>query len=382
MLDFGALPPEINSARMYSGPGSGPMMAAAAAWNALAAQLSASAAAYGSVVSELTAAGWSGPASLSMATAAAPYVAWLHSTAAQAEQTGAQAMAAAAAYELAFAMTVPPPVIAANRSLLMTLVATNFFGQNAPAIAATEAHYAEMWLQDAAAMYGYAGSSAAASQLTPFTPPQPTTDPAGLAAQSGAVAHAVSNGAAAHSTTVTQLLSTMAAPAQAPAPPSAPSPLVLLGPVERIPNVLNTALSFTSAATSGRNILIQNARMAFQEAQDAEKSAAAGGRLVSSTPVRLSGPTVSAVSAGMGRATMVGSLSAPPSWATAAPEIRTVALALPESGVAAAPAAATGMPPVPGSTFSQSVLGMLSPRGFDGPREKSKPVIVRSPAAG
>ena len=53
-------------------------------------------------------------------------------------------------------MTVPPPVIAANRAQLMALIATNFFGQNTPAIAATEAHYSEMWVQDATAMYGYA----------------------------------------------------------------------------------------------------------------------------------------------------------------------------------------------------------------------------------
>ena len=37
-FDFGALPPEINSIRMYTGPGSGPMMAAAAARNNLAAE--------------------------------------------------------------------------------------------------------------------------------------------------------------------------------------------------------------------------------------------------------------------------------------------------------------------------------------------------------
>ncbi|WP_202864144.1 PPE family protein [Mycobacterium sp. MFM001] len=356
-MDFGVLPPEINSARMYAGPGSGPMLAAAAAWDALAVQLSASAAGYGSVVSELAGAGWLGPASSSMAAAAAPYVAWLHSTAAQAEQTAAQAKAAAAAYEFAFAMTVPPPVIAANRSLLMTLIATNFFGQNAPAIAATEANYAEMWLQDAAAMYGYAGSSLAASRLTPFTPPKPTTDPAGVVAQSVAVAKA-------------------AAPLQAPAPPSAPSPLLLVGTLERIPNVLNTVLSFTNAAMSGRNILITNERLAFQQAQDAERGAEFG-RLVSTAPVRLGGSAVRAVSAGMGRGTVVGSLSVPPNWATAAPEIRTVALALPDT-----PAEAINMPQIPGSAFSQSVLGTLSRQGFDGPRAKSKPVIVRSPAAG
>ena len=55
-------------------------------------------------------------------------------------------------------MTVPPPVIAANRTQLMSLTATNFFGQNTPAIAATEAQYSEMWAQDAAAMYGYAAN--------------------------------------------------------------------------------------------------------------------------------------------------------------------------------------------------------------------------------
>jgi PPE-repeat protein len=59
-----------------------------------------------------------------------------------------------AAYEAAFAMTVPPPVIAANRALLLMLVATNFLGQNTPAIMATEAEYAEMWAQDAGAMSG------------------------------------------------------------------------------------------------------------------------------------------------------------------------------------------------------------------------------------
>ncbi|MGH3553089.1 MAG: PPE family protein, partial [Mycobacterium sp.] len=116
-MDFGALPPEINSGRMYSGPGSGPMLAAAAAWDGLAAELGFAAAGYGSVISELTSAPWVGPASASMVAAAAPYVNWLSATAAQAEQTASQARAAVAAYEAAFAMTVPPPVIAANRVL-------------------------------------------------------------------------------------------------------------------------------------------------------------------------------------------------------------------------------------------------------------------------
>jgi len=87
--------------------------------------------------------------------------------------------------------TVPPPVIAANRSLLMSLIATNFLGQNTPAIMATEAHYAEMWAQDATAMFGYAASSATASRVTPFTEPPQTTNPAAAGGQAAAVAHAV-----------------------------------------------------------------------------------------------------------------------------------------------------------------------------------------------
>ena len=118
-----------------------------------------------------------------MVSAVVPYVSWLSAVAALAEETASQGRAAAAAYETAFAMTVPPPVIAANRVLLATLVATNFFGQNTPAIMATEAQYMEMWAQDAAAMYGYAAASATASELAPFTSPPNTTTPDGVADQ-------------------------------------------------------------------------------------------------------------------------------------------------------------------------------------------------------
>ena len=201
-MDYGALPPEINSARMYAGPGAGSMLAAASAWDGLAADLNSTAASYGSVISGLTGGSWQGAASTSMAAAAAPYVTWMSATAAQAEQAASQARAAAAAYEAAFAMTVPPTVVAANRAQLMALMATNFLGQNTAAIMATEAHYGEMWAQDAAAMYGYAASSAAASTLAPFTPPKSTTNPAGLTGQSAAVAQAAGATAGSHAQTV------------------------------------------------------------------------------------------------------------------------------------------------------------------------------------
>ncbi|MGH3969700.1 MAG: PPE family protein, partial [Mycobacterium sp.] len=106
-MDFAALPPEINSGRMYAGPGPGPMLTAAAAWDGLATDLDSTANSYASVVSGLTSGPWLGPSSIAMAAAAAPYVAWLRAAAAQAEQAGAQANAAVAAYEAAFAMTVP-----------------------------------------------------------------------------------------------------------------------------------------------------------------------------------------------------------------------------------------------------------------------------------
>ncbi|OCB37690.1 hypothetical protein A5676_17040 [Mycobacterium malmoense] len=201
-MDFASLPPEVNSGLMYAGPGAGPMLAAAAGWDALAAQLEATASGYAAELAALTGLAWSGPSSLLMTAAVTPYVEWLTSVAAQAVQTAAQAYSAAAAYEAAFAMTVPPPVIAANRAQLMALIATNFLGQNAPAIAATETQYMEMWVQDATAMYGYAAASESASTLTPFDEPPQTTNPAGQDAQAQTVAQA----AAQNTTGVTQQL--------------------------------------------------------------------------------------------------------------------------------------------------------------------------------
>ncbi|MGO9151684.1 PPE family protein [Mycobacterium sp.] len=211
MLDYGALPPEINSGRMYSGPGSGPLMAAASAWDSVAAELGTAATGYNSVIAELTSSPWLGPASLAMMSAVTPYVSWISAAAAQIEETASQARAAAAAFETAFTFTVPPPVIAANRVLLATLVATNFFGQNTPAIAATEAQYMEMWAQDAAAMYGYAGSSAMATELSRFIDPPNTTTAGAAGSQSAAVAQASATPAGESAQTVASAVSELVA---------------------------------------------------------------------------------------------------------------------------------------------------------------------------
>ncbi|CAJ1510147.1 PPE family protein, SVP subgroup [[Mycobacterium] holstebronense] len=174
-MNFAALPPEVNSGLMYTGAGSGPIRAAATAWKTMAAELESAANNYRTIIAELTDQTWQGPSATAMAAAATPYAAWMSTTATKASHAGTQAAAAAVAYETAYAMTVPPAVIAANRTQLATLVATNFLGTNTAAIAATEAHYSEMWAQDATAMYAYATNATAATQLPTFTAPADAT---------------------------------------------------------------------------------------------------------------------------------------------------------------------------------------------------------------
>jgi PPE-repeat protein len=352
-MDFGALPPEVNSGRMYTGLGSGSMLVAAAAWGGLAAQLRSTAASYSSAISGLTA-DWQGPSSVAMAAAATPYAGWMNATAAQAEQTAAQARAAATAYETAFTAMVPPPVIAANRALLASLSATNIFGQNTAAIAATEAQYAGMWAQDAAAMYGYAGQSAAASQVTPFTSPPQTTDPGGPAAQSAAVAQAPG---ASLMSGVTSALQSLASPTAAD-PPSLQTLLTSL-----LPLLIGADLFEVTGPASlpARNALIANtfgfglAARGFQTGE-LPVPLVPGVLYPPIADLAAAESAASAVTAGVGRAGLVGALSAPPSWAAATPVVRLAASVLQGTGPAAVPLVATvGQ----GNVFGQMALSSL-----------------------
>jgi PPE-repeat protein len=167
-MNFSVLPPEVNSARMHVGAGSGPILAAAAAWDGLADELGSAATSFGSVTSGLAGESWQGAASAAMTSVAARYVGFLSTAATQAGAAATQAKAAAAAFEAARGATVHPALVSANRTNLVSLVISNLFGQNAPAIAAAEAEYEQMWAQDVEAMAGYhAGASAAATQLGP-----------------------------------------------------------------------------------------------------------------------------------------------------------------------------------------------------------------------
>ncbi len=392
-MDFGIYPPEINSGRMYTGPGSGPMMAAAQAWGSLADELYTAASGYQSVVSELTDGAWSGPSSASMSAAAGSYVEWLSATAAQAEQTAAQARAAAAGYEAAFAMTVPPPEIAANRSLLAVLVATNFFGHNTPAIAATEAQYAEMWAQDAVAMYGYAGSSAAATVLTPFTSPDQNTDPGGTASQAAAVSQAAGTSAGNVQSTISTVPQALSAAARRTGPIE-PAELPERGVrPDNIffgaPGALASFSDRPAGAAGDHRSSIRDWRLpdrcqyrqVHQRLGRAKRSGRATRRRAGRTfPATLSNvpPGVAPWSASMGEANMVGGLSVPSGWTVAAPEIRSVAKASPltSPGAAAAPATEAAS----ANTFNQMGLAGMAGQAMAGPpaaidsQDSGKPV--------
>src|ERR1700733_2666990 len=191
-MSFSLIPPEINSALMYQGAGSGPLLEAATAWDGLAADLEATATQYQTAVTNLTTGAWLGPSSAHMDAAAEPYIAWLQSTAAEAAQTRAQAKAAAGAYQTAYARMWPPPVITANRAELTPLVSNNFLGQNTGAIAQNEAEYLDMWIQDALGMDTYNMNSTGASSGLPAqtAAPMVTSGSNALAAAPAAAAPA------------------------------------------------------------------------------------------------------------------------------------------------------------------------------------------------
>jgi PPE-repeat protein len=385
MLDFAALPPEINSGLMYAGPGSGPMLTAAAAWDVLATELYSTAASYGSVISDL-ASGWLGPSSIAMVAAATPYVSWISATAGQAAATGAQAKAAVAAYEAAFAMTVPPPVIAANRALLMMLIATNFFGQNTPAIMATEAHYMEMWAQDAAAMYGYQAASQTASTFTPFMSPLLTTNPAGLGAQGAAVAQATATPAGTSAQTVAPLTTAMSTPVAAALPNAGLTSTASSMSSTSSSSLLTTLTSSSTALTSGTGLASGMGSGASMPTSGISMIGPAGALMRSVSPVAsifgnqfpafgsalgsgfgsgtgaFGAPGMgTAVTAGVGRAASVGMLSVPQSWASAAPAFSQVGSALPgTSGLGATPAIGAGGP---GGTLGGMPMAANAQRG-------------------
>jgi PPE-repeat protein len=388
-MDFGIYPPEINSSRMYAGAGSGPMLAAAEAWNGLAAELHSAANSYQSVISGLTAGPWLGPASASMTAAAASYIAWLNATAVQAEETAAQAKAAASAYQTAFMSIVPPQTVAANRSRLTTLIATNVFGRNTQAIAAAEAQYAQMWAQDSTAMYGYAASSASATSLTPFNPPQQNTNPGGSANQAAAASQATGTAVGNAQSTVSsaqQAFSAVPNALQSAATSAQTTPTDVLDllsdlisifvdlPADLatfaidipagVVSVISFPLDIVGAGTGLHTDKIVSGWKGEQPwpGDGPAPVEAFPARLLNLPAGTLPPPTLSA---GLGEANTVGALSVPPTWAVATPAVKPISYtlpALPATAASAAPAAEAGS----GSTLSQMALAGMAGRAMAG----------------
>jgi PPE-repeat protein len=333
---------------MYAGPGAGPLLAAATAWDEAANELHTTAADFASVISALTTEPWLGPSSTSMTAAAAPQVAWLNTTAAQATQTSAQAKAAAVAYESAYAATVHPSVVASNRAQLSSLIATNLLGQNTPAIAATEVAYSEMWAQDVAAMYGYAGASQAASKVTPFTPPEQTINQGGLTARSAAAAQAAGTSAG---TTHTALSSMSAVPNALQTLTSSSSGLSAFSDFT---NPYDLASLGSGLLGNGVGLIGLSGAAGFISKAEDKFSGALTGSNVGSAPAASAamlggGAAASAsrpaetVSAGMGGADSLGKLSVPEGWAKEAPQLRLTALESPSPSAVPATRPGTGL---------------------------------------
>lgn len=398
MLDFGALPPEINSGLMYAGPGSASMMGAASGWNTLAAELNSAAIAYDRVVNTLSSEEWLGQASASMAQAATPYVEWMRTTAAAAEHAASQAMSAATAFETALATIVPPPAIAANRLNLAQLLSTNVLGQNTPAIAALEAQYGEMWAADSATMYNYAGRSANISAVKPFASAPDMTNPAGMANQTASVTAATgtSAGTAQNSlhTAMSQITSALGtlSTGMAAAEPADPVKSALssglvgyLGDIFTFYAPFSTTfyntegLPFFSAGIANTFMTIAKTAGSFGGAA-AAPSAAAVPQAVPPPPALGLGLAGGGgpVAGTLGHAASVGRLSVPPVWGEHVPGQPNHGALLPVSNIREAPDAGAG------NMFGGMPLAGTGDGGAArGPRYGMRlTVMPRPPAAG
>ena len=412
-MSFMMFPPELNSSLMYSGAGSGPLMAAASAWDEVAADLESAAASYQSVLAQLTGTSWLGPTSARMAAATAPYVDWLAGTAGQAAQTSAQARFAAAAYESAFAGTIPPAVIAANRALLAALVATNFLGQNTPAIAATEAQYMEMWFQDGLTMDTYA-TLAQQAVVLPQQTPAPTPSDGGTSANAAAAAQSTANSASSTGTNLATALQNLFPSLSTNSTSSnglssaASTVMSDLGVPAATQTAINAAVAPVATSATGSILPVQavyyatmfasmpakmlismsntmNASQAMQAGQQAmladvtkvldEKMKTMLASI--SGQMRGFGSTISAQLASAGK---LGGLSVPNGWAQAAPEMVRAAPILPANSLAAPNMSAA----TPNSPFTQALMGALNGRGMGTQAAKTASVKVetRTPAGG
>ena len=400
-MSYQVFPPEWNSYSVYTGPGSASLTASAAAWGGLAEDLGTTATSVAQVISSL-ASSFQGPSSTALTAAVAPYVTWLTNTAAQAAQVGQQAAAQAALYEAVHAAVVPPALIEANRALLLALIATNFFGQNATAIAACEAQYMGYWAQDGGALDAYnAATQTNVSQTEPPTSPAPVshdTTPPPMAAQQPMT------------TSVPPAMEGGSGSGWTPTPGSFAQMLQGLG----VPGDLSWLNNIqVSAVSSAANLGSVPARFAMTPVSMLMQLARMGGMGATAGAAGLAGSTSSttttlmesigqfvdgklqgavgtlaghftsatnAISAKLSQAASLGQLRVPEAWSSAAQATLTRSVPVLPSAVVSAPtAAAQGFP---GGGFGQALMGALSGRGISNVAAKAAPKVVPKPSAG
>ena len=394
------LPPEVSSAQIYAGPGSGSLMAAASAWNGVAAEMNSAALGLDQMITQLAGEEWLGPASASMASAAQPYVQWMTTTAAQAEEAATQAQSAAAAYETVLASVVPPPMIAVNRAELGQAMATNVLGQNNGIIAQLEAQYQQFWAQNSMALMNYAGQSASAAKVTPFQQAPAVANPA--AATTQAAANAATPAASIQQTLqgyLSQIQSQLGALSTPGSTISAVNSFGTNNPLTELwflfsgqtslPSnfgmLINGYAPYASLFYNTEGLPYFSVGMGNFGVQMAKTLGAITGPAAAAAAVPKGLPGLGGLLGGgagaaahLGSATSIGKLSVPASW-TGAPAVASHA-AIPVSSVSAAPEAAGG----PGNLLGGMPLAGVGSgaAGGSGPRYGFRPTVMARPPLG
>ena len=407
-MSYSLLQPEINSALIYAGEGSGAFLAAASAWTNLSKDLAAAATATHSVIANLDGS-WTGIGATAASAATAPYVAWLEQASATAAHNAVLATQAATLYETARSSSVTPAAVAANRAMLLALLATNFFGQNATAIAATEHQYEAMWAQDGLAMDTYAAASQANNkQLKTIQSPVKASASSGQAqaavASSGTAASGTSS-AGINISTIGNFLNTLGLSWLSKDLPSVltSTPLSQLENLQAVTSVPYMGTTYGMMVMRFMMMIPQLSRIMSMGSMGALASQTAGvsgtGTLMSQigdfVNDRLKGAVgvlaghfssaTNAISAKLGQAASMGSLKVPQAWSAAADGMVRAAPVLPSTTVSApihTVSATSGMPGLPGGPFGHAMMGAMAGRGIGAIAAKAPKVVPRSPAGG